>query len=184
MKIIPTQGVPQYIHRSACVLRTEAPGRHSTQTRTKASPVVAEVEARLAIGFQFIDRSGPAAAGRDFAASVMRQLLRPIGLCSRQMSRWMTTTKSRRTPVCLHIAKERFAGWCWNQHYRSRSWSGSSAPKNEKNYVTHPMEPHACFLAARTRKNKEKCHDSCSYVLVQQYKYYLDIAREKTNPIL
>ena len=57
--------------------------------------------------------SAPAAAESEFAASVMRQLGLPIRLCSRQMSRWMTTMKSRRTPpVCSHIAKERFAGWC------------------------------------------------------------------------
>ena len=36
-KTIPTQGVVQYRHRYACVLPTEAPGRHSTQTRTLAS---------------------------------------------------------------------------------------------------------------------------------------------------
>ena len=43
----------------------------------------------------------------------MRQMRRPIRLCSRQMSRWMITTKSRRAPpVCWHMAKERFAGWC------------------------------------------------------------------------
>ena len=93
MKIIPTQGVAQYSHRSACVLRTEEPGRHSTQTRTQASPAVAESEARLAIGLQVVDNPGPAAAESEFAASVMRQLRRPIRLCSRQMSRWMTTMK-------------------------------------------------------------------------------------------
>ena len=113
MKIIPVQGVPQYSHRSACVLRTEAPGRHSTQTRTQASPAVAESEARLAIGFLLVDNSGPAATDSEFADSVMRQLRRPMRLCSRQMSRWLTTMKSRRTPpVCSHIAKERFGGWC------------------------------------------------------------------------
>ena len=41
VKIIPTQGVVQCNHRSAYVLLTEAPGRHSTQTRTQASPAVA-----------------------------------------------------------------------------------------------------------------------------------------------
>ena len=51
MKILPAQGVVQYSHRSAYVLPTEAPGRHGTQTRTQASPDVAESEARLAIGF-------------------------------------------------------------------------------------------------------------------------------------
>ena len=97
----------------ACVLRTETPGCHSTQTRTQASPAVAESEARLAIGFLLVDNSGPAAADSEFAASVMRQLRRPIRLCSRHMSRWMTTMKSRRTPpVCSYIAKERFVGWC------------------------------------------------------------------------
>ena len=99
-------------HRSACILRTEAPGRQSTQTRTQASPAVAESEARLAIAFLVVDNSGPAAAGSEFAASVMRHLRRPIRLCSRQMSRRMTSMKSRRTPpVYSHIAKERFAGW-------------------------------------------------------------------------
>ena len=100
-------------HRSACVIRTEAPRRHSTQTRTQASPAVTEPEARLAIGLLVVDNSGPAAADSEFAASVMRQLRRTIRLCSRQMSRWMTTMKSRRTPpVCSHAAKEHFAGFC------------------------------------------------------------------------
>ena len=113
VKITPTQGVAQYSHRSACVPRTEASGRYSTQTRTQASPAVAEREARLAIGLLVVDNSAPAAAGSAFADSVMRQLRRPIRLCSRQMSRWITTMKSRRTPpVCSHIAKGRFAGWC------------------------------------------------------------------------
>ena len=94
VKNIPKQGVAQYSHRSACVLPTEAPGRHSTQTRTQASPAVAESEARLAIGFLVVDNSGPAAADSKFAASVMRQSRRPIRLCSRQMSRWITTMKS------------------------------------------------------------------------------------------
>ena len=111
MKIIPTQGVAQYGHRSACVLRTEALGRHSTQTQTRTSPAVAESEARLAIGFLEVDISGPAAADSEFAALVMRQLRRLIRPCSRQMSRWITTMKLRRTPpVCLYIANERFAG--------------------------------------------------------------------------
>ena len=78
MKTIPTQGVARYSHRSACVLRTEAPGRHSTQTRTQASPAVAESEARLTIGFLVVNNSGPAAADSELAASVMRQLRRPI----------------------------------------------------------------------------------------------------------
>ena len=62
MKIIPTQGVEQYSQRPACVLRAEAPRRHSTQTRTQASPAVAESEARLVIGLLVVDNSGPAAA--------------------------------------------------------------------------------------------------------------------------
>ena len=70
MKIIPKQGVAQYSHRSACVRRTEAPGRHSTQTQTQASPAVAESEARWAIGFLVVDNSGPAVADSEFAASV------------------------------------------------------------------------------------------------------------------
>ena len=42
MKIISTQGVVQYCsNRYACVLPTEAPGRHSTRTRTQASLAVA-----------------------------------------------------------------------------------------------------------------------------------------------
>ena len=81
-----TRRVAQYSDRSACVLRAEAPGRH-TQTRTQASPAVAESKARLAIGFLVVDNSGPAAADSEFAASVMRQLRHPIRLCSRQMSR-------------------------------------------------------------------------------------------------
>ena len=55
VKNIPKQGVAQYSHRSACVLPTEAPGRHSTQTRTQASPPVAESEAKLRIGFLLVD---------------------------------------------------------------------------------------------------------------------------------
>ena len=55
----------KYSHRSACVLRTEAPGRHSTYIR------LAESEARLAIGFLVVDNSGPAAADSEFAASVI-----------------------------------------------------------------------------------------------------------------
>ena len=78
MKIIATQGVAQYSRCPACVLRTEAPGRHSTQTRTQAGPAVAESEARLALGFLIVDCSGPAAADSEFAASVIRQLRRPI----------------------------------------------------------------------------------------------------------
>ena len=103
-------------HKAWCntvvVLPTEAPGRQRTQTRTQASPAVSESEARLAIGSLVVDNSGPESTGSEFAASVMRQLRRPNSLCSRQMSQWMATMKSRRTPpVCLHIAKERFAGW-------------------------------------------------------------------------
>ena len=45
---------------------------------------MAESEARLAIGFLVVDNSGPAAADDEFAASVMRQLRRPIRLSSRQ----------------------------------------------------------------------------------------------------
>ena len=41
VKVIPTQGVVQHSHRSSCLLPTEAPGRHSAQTRTQASPDVA-----------------------------------------------------------------------------------------------------------------------------------------------
>ena len=66
MKIIRTQDVAQYSRRSACVLPTEAPGRQSTQTRTEASPAVAESEARLEIGFLVVDNSGPAAADSEF----------------------------------------------------------------------------------------------------------------------
>ena len=80
MKIIPKQGVPQCSHRSGCVLRTEAPGRHRTQTRTQASPAVAESEARLAVGFLVVDNSGSAAADSESADSVMRQFRRPISL--------------------------------------------------------------------------------------------------------
>ena len=79
MKIIPKQDVGQYSHHSACVLPAEAPGRHSTQTRTQASPAVAESEAGFAIGF-IVDYFGPAAADSEFAASVMRLLRRPISL--------------------------------------------------------------------------------------------------------
>ena len=79
MKIIPAQGVVQYSLRSACVLPIDAPGRHSTQTRTQASPAVAESEVRLAIGFLVVDNSGPAAVESEVAASVMRQLRRPLG---------------------------------------------------------------------------------------------------------
>ena len=77
MKTIPTQGVAQYSHRSACVLRAEAPGCHSTQTRTQAGPAVAESEARLAIGFVVVDNSGPAAADSEFAASFSHEAVAP-----------------------------------------------------------------------------------------------------------
>ena len=77
MNIIPTQGVPQYSHCPACVLRTEAPGRHSTQPRTQSSPVVAESEPRLAIEFLVVDNSGPAAADSEFAASVSHEAVAP-----------------------------------------------------------------------------------------------------------
>ena len=76
----PTQGVVQYSHRSACVLPTEARGLHKTQTRTQGSPAVAETDARLAVGFLVLDNSGPVTAEGEFAASVMRQLRRPISL--------------------------------------------------------------------------------------------------------
>ena len=153
--------MPQYSHRSACVLRTEAPGRHSTQTRTQASPAVAESEARLAIGFLVVDNSGLAAADSEFAASVMRQLRRPIRVCSRQMSRWITTMKSRRTPPVRTQARNPLQGGeFWDQHYNSCSRSEYSAPKNDKNYVAYHMVPHACFLAARTGK-KQKKEEGC-----------------------
>ena len=42
-------------HRCPCVLRTEARGRHSTQTGTQASPAAAESEARLLV----VDNSNP-----------------------------------------------------------------------------------------------------------------------------
>ena len=79
MKIIPTQGVAQYSHRSGGVLRAEAPGRHSTHnnTGTQASPAVAESEARLAIGFVVVDNSGPAAADSEFAASFSHEAVAP-----------------------------------------------------------------------------------------------------------
>ena len=169
MKIIPTQGVAQYSHRSACVLRTEAPERQSTQTRTQASPAVAESEAWLAIGFLVVNNSGPAAADSDFAASVMRQLRRPMRLCSRQVSRWMTTMKSRRTPpVCSHIARERFAGWCIlgsTLQLLQSVWVECPKKRQKLRYAAYGT---TCLLAARTRKSKTKCHDSYSYVLVQQ----------------
>ena len=154
MKIIPTQGVPQCSHRSDCVLRTEAPGRQSTQTRIQASPAVAESEARLAIGFLVVGNSGPAAADSEFAASVMRQLRRPIRLCSRQMSRWMTTMKSRETPpVCSHIAKERFAGWCiFGSTLQLLQSDRVECPK--KRQKLHYVSFGTTYLAAQTRKNK------------------------------
>ena len=173
MKIIPTQGVAQCSHRSACGLRTEAPGRHSTQTRTQASPAVAESEARLAIGFLVVDNSGPAAADRKFAASVMRQLRRPIRLCSRQVSRWMTIMKSRRTPpVCSHIAKERFPGWCilgsTLQLLRS-VWVEYPKKRQKLRYVSYGTTylVHACSCCTNP-KNKNKNTTTCiySYVLV------------------
>ena len=75
VKIIPNQGVAQYSHRSACVLCTEAPGRHSTHTRTQASPAVAESEATLAIGFLVVDNSEPAAAESEFAAQQVNSII-------------------------------------------------------------------------------------------------------------
>ena len=64
-----------------------APERHLTHTRTEVTPAAAESEARLVIGFLVVDNSGPAMAEGEFTASVMRQMHRPIRLCSRQMSR-------------------------------------------------------------------------------------------------
>ena len=43
---------------------------------------------------------------------------------------------------------------------------------------------HACLLLHELEKNKTNYHDSYSYELVQQQSYYLDIAREKSSPIL
>ena len=90
----------------------------------------------------------------------MRQLRRPIRLCSRKMSRWMATVKSRRTrPVCSHTAMELLAGW-WisDEHYSSRSRSEWSAPKNDKSCVTyHWYHMHAClFLDAQPPPQKKK----------------------------
>ena len=161
-------------HRSVCVPRTEAPGRHRTQTRTQASPAVAESEARLAIGFLVVDNSGPAAADSDFAASVVRQLRRPIRQCSRQMSRWITTTKSRRTPPqCSHIAKERFAGWCILGFNTTAPAVGLSrvSPQNDKNYVTYSIISYGSTYTLvswlhEPEKKKEKATTrtrTCSY---------------------
>ena len=172
MKIIPKQGVAQYSHRSACILRTEAPGRHSTQTRTQASPAVAESEARLAIGFLVVDNSGLAAADSEFAASVMRQLRRPIRVCSRQMSRWITTMKSHRTlPVCSHIAKERFAGWyiLGSTIQLLQSVRVECPQKRQKlPYVSYRNTACVFLGCTNPKKKKRKSHDSYSYVLVQQ----------------
>ena len=107
----PKQGVAQYSHH-ACVLRTEAPERHSTQTRTQTSPAVAESEARLAIGFLVTDNCGPAAAESELAAQAMRKLRRPIRAMLTAYVAVEDTTKSRWTPVYSQIAKERFPGWC------------------------------------------------------------------------
>ena len=156
-------------HRSAWVLRTEAPGRQSTQTRTQASPSVAESEARLAIGFLVVDNSRPAAADSEFAASVMRQVRRPTRLCSRQMSRWMTIMKSRRTPpVCSHIAKERFAGWCISGstlQLLQSVWVQCPPKRQKLRYVSYGTTC-SCLLAERTGKNKKNATTStrtCSY---------------------
>ena len=170
VNIIATQGLPQYSHRSVCVFRTEAPGRRSTQTRTQASPAVAESEDRLAIGFLVVDDSGPAGADNEFAYSVMRQLRRPIRPCSRQISRWLSTTKSRRTlPVSSHIAKERLAGWCIlgsTLQLLQSVWVECPKKRRKLRYVSYGTT--WLFLGCTNPKKQKKCHDSYTYVLVQQ----------------
>ena len=97
-----------YSHRSACVLPSDAPGRHSTPEPKRVLPWS---KARLAIGLRVFHGSGPVAAESEIAASVTRCFRRPIKLRSRQMPRWKTRTKSPRTPpACSHVTKERLAG--------------------------------------------------------------------------
>ena len=154
----------KYSHRSACVLRTEAPGRHSTYIR------LAESEARLAIGFLVVDNSGPAAADSEFADSVMRQFRRPIRPCSWQMSRWLTTMKSRRTPpVCSHIAKERLARWCiLGSTLQLLQSVCVECPKKRRNLHYESYGTTCLFLGCTKPKKQRKGHDSYSYKLVQQ----------------
>ena len=145
-----------------------APRRHSTQTRTQASSAVALSEARLAIGFLVIDNSGPEAA--EIAASVMRQLRRPIRLSSGQMSRWKVRTKSRRThPPRSHIAKERFAGWwIFGSTLHLPQSIGNLCPPKRPKLRNIPYGTVCRFLAARARNIQKICHDWYLYLLVQQ----------------
>ena len=115
----------------------------------------------------------------------MRELRRPIRLCSQQTSRWKTTTKSCRTPLCSLIDNERFAGW----------WSvGRTLQLPQSVWVECPIKRHklrymsygtvGLFLAARTRNIRKAHHDSHSYLLVQQYNCFLDVRWEKSKPTL
>ena len=55
-------------------------------------------------------------------------------------------------------------------------------PKNDKNYVTYHTVPRAGILLNEPEKTRENIyHDSYSYLLVQQYNYYLVTEREKSN---
>ena len=129
---------------------------------------MAESEARLAIGLLAIDNSGPAEAEIEFAASVMRQLRRPIRLCSRQMSRRKTVTKSPRTPpVRSHIARGRFAGWSIfaSTLQLPQSVSVECPPKRQKLRLRVLWRDIMLVSCSTNPKNNiTKYHDS--YVLV------------------
>ena len=171
VKTIRTQGVPRYIHRSASVLLTGAQGCHNAQTRTQASPAAAESEARLGVGFLVVDISGPAAADSEFVDSVNGQLRRPIRLCSRWMSRWLTTMKLRGAPpVSSHIAKERLTGWCIlgsTPELLQSVWV--ECPKKRRKLRCISYDTTRLFLGCTNpKKNGRDDSSSYSYVLVQQ----------------
>ena len=131
----------------------------------------------------------------------MRQLRRPIRLCSRQMSRWMATMKSSRTPpACSHIAKERFAGW-WIfgstlQQLPKSVWVERKKKTTKTTSRVYHMVPHCCstclFLDAQTRKKQKKRTTRTRIVQSISARTavkiwtteYLGIAREKSNPTL
>ena len=149
---------------------------------------MAESEARLDVGLLVVDNSGPTAADGKFAASVMRQLRRPIRLCSRHLSQWIIMMKLRRTPpVCSHIAKERFAGWCILGSTLQLPQSVCVAcPKRRQKLRYVSYDGTTCLFLGCTNPKKQKQN---VYGLVLLYTYsnssktitYLDTVRDKSN---
>ena len=122
-------------------------------------------------------------AESEFAASVMTQLRRPIRLCSWQRSRWRPKRDRAGFILYARIAKERFAGW-WlfgsTLQLPQSVWDLCPSKRPKLRYISYGT---ICrFLAARTRKIHKTCHDSYSYLLVQQLQHYFDVRQEKSNP--